>query len=112
VDRLSSLEVAEKLFHGANVKHRLLLIKLALNTANGLEAFQKAQLLNLTEHLKNIDLLQLLQDKIKNISEMSVMYWHRAIFSLYFQSINKQHKNFNSLCVSFRSIINLLYKLT
>lgn len=108
MDRLSSLEVAEKLFHGANVQHRLLLIKLALNTANGLQAFQKAQIINLTEHLKSIDLLQLLQDKIKKISEMSVMYWHRAIFSVYFQSINKQHKNFNSLCVSFRSFNFLL----
>lgn len=98
---MSSLEVAEKLFHGSLVKNRLLLIKLALNTAIGLQAFQKAQIITLTQHLKSIELLQLVQDEIKKFSEMSCMYWHRVVFSLYFKNINKQHRNFNSLSVSF-----------
>lgn len=99
VDRLSSLEVAEKLLYGALVKHRPLLIKLALNTAIGLQAFQKGQLLTLSQHLKKIELLRILQDKIKYISEISCMYWHRVVFPLFFKNYNKQHKSFNGLSV-------------
>jgi len=96
---LSSLEVSEKLLHGPLVKNRPLLIKLALNTAIGLQAFPKAQILNITQHLKRIELLQLLQDEIKCISEISCMYWHRVVFPLYFKNIKKQHKHFNGLSV-------------
>lgn len=96
---MSSLEVSEKLLCGALVKHRILLIKLALNTAIGLEAFQKEQILTLTECLKKIELLLLLQDDIKNISEISCMYWHRVVFPLYFGSINRYQRNFNGLSV-------------
>jgi len=99
VDRLSSLEVSEKLLHGALVKHRSLLIKLALNTAIGLQAFQKNQVSTLTQYLKKIEVLQVLQDNIKNISEISCMYWHRVVFPFYFKNFNKQHKHFNGLSV-------------
>lgn len=91
--------MSEKLFHGAVVKYRQLLIKLALNTAIGLQAFQKGQLLTLTQHLKKIELLRILQDEIKNISEISCMYWHRVVFPLYFKNINKQQRHFNGLSV-------------
>lgn len=91
--------MSEKLLHGAVVKYRPLLIKLALNTAIGLQAFQKGQLLTLTQHLKKIELLRILQDEIKNISEISCMYWHRVVFPLYFKNINKYHKDFNALSV-------------
>lgn len=101
MDRLSSLVVSEKLFHGALVKNRPLLIKLALNTANGLQAFQKPQIITLTQHVKTLELLQGLQDEIKKFSDMSCMYWHRGVFSLYFKNINKEHRNFNGLSVSF-----------
>lgn len=92
--------MSEKLLHGAAVKHRPLLIKLALNTAIGLQAFQKGQLFILTQHLKKIELLRILQDEIKSISEISCMYWHRVLFPLYFKNINKHNKNFNALSVS------------
>lgn len=101
VDRLSSLEVAEKLIHGPLVKDRQLLLNLALNTAIGLQAFQKGQLLTLTQHLKKIEHLRLIQDNIKNISEISCMYWHRVVFPLYLKNVNKQHKNFNGLSVCY-----------
>lgn len=91
--------MSEKLFYGALVKHRTLLIKLALNTAIGLQAFQKNQVSTLTQHLKKIELLRLLQNEIKNISEISCMYWHRVVFPLYFKNFNKQHKHFNGLSV-------------
>jgi len=81
------------------VKNRPLLIKLALNTAIGLQAFPKAQILNITQHLKRIELLQLLQDEIKSISEISCMYWHRVVFPLYFKNVKKQRKHFNGLSV-------------
>lgn len=96
---MSSLEVAEKLLHGPFVKNRPLLIKLALNTAIGLQAFPKSQILTITQHLKKIELLQSLQDEIKNISEISCMYWHRVVFPLYFKNIKKQHNHFNGLTV-------------
>jgi len=107
---LSSLEVSEKLLHGALVKHRPLLIKLALNTAIGLQAFQKGQLLTLTQYLKKIELLRILQDKIKYISEISCMYWHRVVFPLFFKNFNKQHKCFNglSVCLLNNVLINLI----
>lgn len=81
------------------MKHRPLLIKLALNTAIGLQAFQKGQLLNLTQNLKKIELLRIVQDEIKYISEISCMYWHRVVFPFYFKNFNKQHKCFNGLSV-------------
>lgn len=96
---MSSLEVSEKLLHGPVVKNRSLIIKLALNTAIGLQAFPKGQILIITQHLKTIELLQSLQDEIKNISEISCMYWHRVVFPLYFKNIKKQHNNFNGLSV-------------
>lgn len=73
-----------------------------MNTAIGLQAFQKGQLLTLGQHLKKTELLQNLQDEIKNISEMSCMYWHRVVFPLYFENIIKQRNNFNglSVCIS------------
>lgn len=94
------------MIHGPLVKDRHLLINLALNTAIGLQAFQKGQLLNLTQHLKKIELLGLVQDKIKNISEISCMYWHRVVFPLYLKNVNKQHKNFNGLSVSLIKYFN------
>lgn len=96
---MSSLEVSEKLLHGPLVKNRALLIKLALNTAIGLQAFPKAQVLTITQHLKRIELLQTLQDEIKSISEISCMYWHRVVFPLYFKNIKKKHNHFNGLSV-------------
>ncbi|VVC44144.1 Hypothetical protein CINCED_3A019506 [Cinara cedri] len=107
VDRLSSLEVAEKLIHGPLVKNRQLLLNLALNTAIGLQAFHKCQLLILTQHLKKIELLQLVQDKVKNISEISCMYWHRVVFPLYFKDVNKQHKSFNGLSTTFDALVDI-----
>lgn len=103
--------MSEKLLHGAIVKHRPLLIKLALNTANGLQSFQKIQFSNLTQNLKQIELLQLLQEEIKNITEISCMYWHRVVFPLYFKNINKQYKHFNGLSVCIFKYYLLLTKL-
>ncbi|CAI6354546.1 unnamed protein product [Macrosiphum euphorbiae] len=111
VDRLSSLEVSEKLLHGPLVKNRPLLIKLALNTAIGLQAFPKAQILSITQHLKRIELLQLLQDEIKSISEISCMYWHRVVFPLYFKNVKKQHKHFNGLSTTF-DFLKDIYEVT
>lgn len=109
VDRLSSLEVSEKLLLGAFVKHRPLLIKLALNIAIGLQAFQKTELLEpLTQYLKKIEHLRLLQDEMKNISEISCMYWHRVIFPVYFKNMN-QCTNFNGLSVCLLKY--LFYKM-
>lgn len=99
VDRMSSLEVSEQLFHGALVKYRPLLIKLALNTAIGLQAFQKGDLLVLSQNLKKIEFLHSLQNEINNISEISCMYWHRVVFPLYLKNFYKQHKHFNGLSV-------------
>lgn len=71
-----------------------------MNTAIGLQAFQKCELLEpLTQYLKRIELLRLLQSDIKHISDISCMYWHHAVFPVYFKNINKEYTNFNGLSV-------------
>ncbi|XP_025203475.1 WASH complex subunit 4 isoform X2 [Melanaphis sacchari] len=111
VDRLSSLEVSEKLLNGPLVKNRQLLIKLALNTAIGLQAFPKTQILTITRNLKRIEFLQSLYDEIKSISEISCMYWHRVVFPLYFKNINNQHNHFNGLSITF-DFLKDIYEVT
>ncbi|XP_050529563.1 WASH complex subunit 4 isoform X2 [Daktulosphaira vitifoliae] len=111
VDRMSSLEVSEKLLCEANMNHRLLMIKLALNTAVGLQAFQKGELLSLSSHLKKIELFCYLQDKINFISEISCMYWHRVVFPLYFKNVYKEHRNFNGLSTVF-NVLEDIYEVT
>ncbi|XP_050426323.1 WASH complex subunit 4 [Adelges cooleyi] len=107
VDIMSSLEVSEKLLHESKMKHRFLMIKLALNTAVGLQAFQKGELLALSKRLKEIEHLYLLQDEMNNISEMSCMYWHRVVFPLYFKNVYKTYKNFNGLSTTLNALADI-----
>ncbi|XP_015922482.2 WASH complex subunit 4 [Parasteatoda tepidariorum] len=83
LDVLSALVLAEKSLNGPGTKERRLVAYLAMSLGVQMNSFKDDEMANFFNVVKKLDFLCDLKEKLKDASDCSFLYWHRAVFPTY-----------------------------
>jgi WASH complex subunit 7 len=100
LDVLGALTLMQTCLNGPGTKQRLLVSKLALGVAMGMQKlFQDDELLLLGNTMKKVEAAAELIPRLQWACDCSFLYWHRAVIEKYFIDVYENPSDANRLHV-------------